>query len=137
MFGRSRPIPVRHRGARERGSVTLEISILAPALLLLVFSIVQVSLWSYARSLALGAAQEGVAAGRSYGGVPESGVRRANEFLTSGAGDSLHETEVRARITGSVLTVEVSGRSLSVLPGVAGLPVRQSADGPLEIFTTP
>ena len=51
----------------DRGSVTLEVSILAPVLLLVVFTIIQVGLWSYARSLALGAAQEGVAAGRAYG----------------------------------------------------------------------
>ena len=44
----------------DRGSASLEIAILAPALLLLTFVVVQAGLWFYARNLALAAAQEGV-----------------------------------------------------------------------------
>ena len=50
----------------QDGSVSLEIAILAPALLLLVFSIVQGGLWFHARNLAQAAAQEGAAAGAAY-----------------------------------------------------------------------
>ena len=82
---------------RDRGSVTLEVSILAPVLLLVVFTIIQVGLWSYARSLALGAAQEGVAAGRAYGAPAEAGRARAQSFLDATAGDSL---------VGSAVTVD-------------------------------
>lgn len=121
----------------ERGSVTLEVSVLAPALLLLIFTVVQVGLWSYARSLALGAAQEGVAAGRSYRAPEGAGVARATQFLAATAGDSLRDAEVVAHREAATLRVEVTGRSLSVLPGVPGLPVRQSAQGPLERFSTP
>jgi Flp pilus assembly protein TadG len=121
----------------DRGSVTVEIAVLAPALLLMVFTIVQVSLWSYARSLALGAAQEGVAAGRAYGGSLEAGRARAEQFLDESAKDSLEGAEVRTRQSAGVVTVEVSGRALSVLPGVPGLPVRQYAQGPVEGFTAP
>ena len=46
--------------------MSLEIAILAPALLLLVFSIVQGGLWFHARNLAQAAAQEGAAAGAAY-----------------------------------------------------------------------
>jgi Flp pilus assembly protein TadG len=120
----------------DRGSVTVEITVLAPALLLVVFSIVQVGLWSYARSLALGAAQEGVAAGRAYGASAEVGRARAEQFLVTSAGDSLTGGAVAVRESASVLRIEVSGRALSVLPGVPGLPVRQRAEGPLERYTT-
>ena len=122
---------------RDRGSVTLEVSILAPVLLLVVFTIIQVGLWSYAGSLALGAAQEGVAAGRAYRAPAEAGRVRAQAFLEATAGDSLLASAVTSSATAGGLRVEVTGRALSVLPGVPGLPVRQYAEGPIERFTTP
>lgn len=126
------------RGVRSaRGSATVEIAILAPALLLLVFSVVQVGLWSYARSLALGAAQEGVVAGRSHQAEVSSGRIRAQQFLDRAAGDSLLQPEVTVRATATTVRVEVSGRSLSVLPGVPGIAVRQAAEGPRERYTLP
>jgi Flp pilus assembly protein TadG len=121
----------------DRGSVTLEVSILAPVLLLVVFTIIQVGLWSYARSLALGAAQEGVAAGRAYRAPAEAGRVRAESFLDATAGDSLVGISVTSAATAATLRVEVTGRALSVLPGVPGLPVRQHAEGPIERFTAP
>jgi Flp pilus assembly protein TadG len=117
--------------------VTVELAILAPALLLLVFTVVQVGLWSYARSLALGAAQEGVAAGRAHGTEPAAGRARAEQFLDRTAGDSLLERAVTVRATATTVRVEVAGRSLSVLPGVPGMPVRQAAEGPLERYSAP
>lgn len=121
----------------DRGSATLEIAVLAPVLLGVVFTIIQVGLWSYARSLALGAAQEGVAAGRAHGASPEAGRLRAERFLAASAGDSLLGTDIRATRSPTSVRVEVSGRALSVLPGVPGLPVRQSAEGPVERVTEP
>jgi len=121
----------------EQGSATVELAILAPTLLLVVFTVVQVGLWSYARSLALGAAQEGVAAGRAHDASAHAGRIRAEEFLASSAGDSLRDRAVAVRREAGMLRVEVTGRSLSVLPGVPGLPVRQSAHGPLERYSTP
>ena len=121
----------------ERGSATLEIAVLGPVLLLMIFTIVQVGLWSYARSLALGAAQEGVAAGRAYHAAAGAGRIRAEQFLAASAGDSLLASDATATASGATLRVVVTGRALSVLPGVPGLPVRQSAQGPLERFSAP
>jgi hypothetical protein len=106
-------------------------------MLILIFTIVQVGLWSFARSLALGAAQEGVAMGGAYGNTPADGIGRAKRFLGKGGRDSLIEPEVLAVAGADFLTVTVSGRSLSVLPGIAGWRVEQSAAGPLERFTIP
>lgn len=109
---------------------------LGPALLLLVFVVVQAGLWFYARSLALAAAQEGVDAGRAHGSSPRAGIERAEGFLSRSAGDSLHDVQISAAgSTAALVRIEVSGRSLSVLPGVAGLPVSQAAQGPTEVFT--
>lgn len=120
------------RAPAERGSATVELAVLAPVLLFVIFTVIQVALWSYARSLALGAAAEGVTVARAYGSTLELGRARAEEFLTSTAGDSLRERAVQVSRQGSSVRVEVTGRALSVLPGIPGLPVEQHAQGPLE-----
>lgn len=136
MLKKRQPAP-RPRAVRDSGSVSLEIAILGPALLLLIFSIVQAGLWFYARSLALAAAQEGVTAARSYGAEPNNGITRAQSFLEQQAGDSLTQTSVNsAGSTPTLIRIQVSGRALSVLPGVPGIEVTQSAVGSVERFTT-
>lgn len=119
----------------ERGSATLEIAILGPALLLLVFAIVQASMWFYARSLAMAAAQEGASAGRAYLADPGAASREAQAWLDRNAGDSLTSASVSTAASSQSLRVEVSGRALAVVPGWSGPTVRQFAEGPLEGFT--
>jgi Flp pilus assembly protein TadG len=120
----------------DRGSATLEIAVLGPAILLLIFTVVQAGLWFYARSLALAAAQSGVAAGRAYGAAPSDANLRAQAFLADQAGDSLtNPTVSTAGSTATSVRVEVSGRCLAVLPGLS-LAVRQSAVADRERFTT-
>lgn len=121
----------------DEGSATLEVAVLAPVLLLVVFTIIQTAMFAYARSLALGAAQEGVAAGRVDGGTTQAARARARDFLDRTAGDSLRSSSVEASATATEVEVEVRGRAISILPGLPGLPVRQSARGPIERFTTP
>jgi hypothetical protein len=115
--------------------VTLEIAVLGPALLLLVFAIVQASMWFFARNLALAAAQEGVAAGRAYLADPGAASREAQAWLERNAGDSLRGASVSTSAWGQTVRVEVTGKALAVLPGWAGPTVRQSAEGPVERFT--
>jgi TadE-like protein len=121
----------------DEGSATLEVAILAPVLLLVIFTVVQVAVFAYARSLALGAAQEGVAAGRVDGGTSQAARASARGFLDHTAGDSLQSSTVRVLATATEVEVEVRGRAISLLPGFPGLPVRQSARGPIERFTSP
>ena len=52
-------------------------------------------------------------------------------------GTPLVGSVVTSTATAATLRVEVTGRALSVLPGVPGLPVRQRAEGPIERFTAP
>ena len=135
---RVRP-PTRRRQdlRRDAGSASLEIAILGPALLLLLFTVIQAGMWFYARNLALAATQEGVDAARGYQASSAAGVARAHSFLQRAAGDSLQAVTVSA--TGSSATavrIEVRGRCLSLIPGLAGLAITQSAQGPVERFTT-
>lgn len=125
------------RRAREGGAATLELVIAFPVLLALIFTVVQASLYFHARSLALAAAQEGVRAARAEPGALGDGAARARAFLAATAGDALLGPAVStAGSTPTRIRVRVTGRSLSVLPGVAGLPVAQAASGPKERFTT-
>lgn len=123
---------------RDAGSVSVEIAILFPVLLALIVAIVQYGLWFHARSLALAAAQEGVSAARTYSANPGSGPARAREFLAAHGAGTLTDVTVAATTPGvGQVGVQVTGRSLSILPGVPGLVVTQSAAGPRERFTTP
>ncbi len=120
----------------DRGSATLEIAILGPALLLLIFGLVQGALWFYARNLALAAAQEGADSARGYHSSTSTGVARAQSFLQRVAGDSLQSVSVSAAgSTPTTVRIRVRGRSLSVLPGVPGPVVDQFAQAPVERFT--
>ena len=124
------------RGGRDTGSATVEIAILFPVLLAVIVAIVQYGLWFHARSLALAAAQEGVTAARAYAADPAIGPDRAREFLQAHGSDTLTDITATATSPGAgQVGVEVTGRSLSLLPGVPGPVVTQSAEGPVERFT--
>lgn len=122
--------------AGDRGSFALEVAILGPALFLLVFASIQLGLVAYAKSLALGAAQEGATAVRALGASAATGRARAQSFLDASAGDSLLDTNVSVSRSQQAIRVEVTGRSLSVLPGFHGVVVTQHAEAPVERFTT-
>lgn len=122
---------------RDSGSASLEIAILAPVLLLMVFMVVQVSLWSFARSLAHAAAEEGASAGATYRAVPGAAVARGQHFLLETGGDSLTSVVISSSgSTATTIRVEVHGRALSVLPGIRGLMIDEVAQAPVERFTT-
>ncbi|WP_028048827.1 TadE/TadG family type IV pilus assembly protein [Cellulomonas sp. URHD0024] len=122
--------------ARDQGSASLELIILFPALLLFVTALIQYGLWFHARSLALAAAQEGVAVGRSYGSTPAAGQDTALVFIRDHGADTLTEAAATASTPDPLFVqVTVTGRSLSVMPGVPGIAVTQTAAGPVERFT--
>lgn len=128
----------RPRGyAGDRGSVTLEVAILFPVVLIILLTITQAALWFHARELALAAAQEGVRAGRVDGATTATGIAGARTYITEHAARSLYDTNVSA--TGSTETdihIVVTGRPPSLLPGLT-IHIRQQARGPRERFTSP
>ena len=118
----------------DSGMTTLEVAVLFPVVLILIFGIAQTALWYMARTAALSAAKQGVNAGRVYGAKPADGVPAANDFLTAQVGDILSGSNVS--IAGSdpgTLRITVSGSSLSLIPGWT-ITVTQSAQGPVEKF---
>ncbi|NJP34198.1 TadE/TadG family type IV pilus assembly protein [Micromonospora thermarum] len=144
IAGRRAGEPVRPPGLRERlggtdrGANPVELAVVMPVIFVLLFGSIQVAAWFVARSTALNAAQSAVNAQRVHQAPPGAGEARARRFLTAAGGwlvgwDSPGPSCVT---TAADVTCTVRGRSLSVVPGV-DFPVRQSAHGTVERWTTP
>ena len=110
----------------------MELAIAFPVILLAVMTLIQASLWFYARSVALGAAEEGAREGRVQPASVERARSAAEQFLTQTAQDLLVGTTVDAAGSATTIEVTVSGTSISLFPGVAGWTVAQTAVGPVE-----
>lgn len=119
----------RHRG--ETGSTTLEVAVVFPAVLLLVLLVIQAALYWHARSVALSAAQQGLAVAE-VSGLP-AGQARASAMATQLGG--LHNPSVTGSRAG-VLTVVVTGGIPSFVPGLQAT-VTESAAGRPESYETP
>ena len=124
--------------ADDRGSATLELTVLFPMLLLLIFGVVQGALYFHARNVALAAAEQGVRAGRADGQADPAGTaaREARAFLAdTGELANLTALNIVPAVSGTQLRVTITADTISLLPGVPGPQIRQSAAGSLERFT--
>ncbi|WP_436801420.1 TadE/TadG family type IV pilus assembly protein [Streptomyces griseorubiginosus] len=121
----------------DRGDTSIQMAIIFPFVLLATVAVIQASMWYYARQIALTAAREGLTAARAYESSPGDGAAQARDVLSRTAGDSLRGYSVSASSDGQRVRVEVSGTALSMIPGLSGLQVTQSASGPVERWTVP
>jgi Flp pilus assembly protein TadG len=139
--------------ADDRGVSALELAVIAPSLLALIFLVIQGALYFYGRSVALQAARDGVSQLRLYtnyddcrassGHVADSVIRFADAV---GKGALTHATVTpkcaaadayfagggNAETGSAEVTVTVHGRSISLLG--FSFPVTQSASGRVEQF---
>ncbi|MGC0407725.1 TadE family protein [Streptomyces sp. BBFR25] len=120
------------RRSDDRGDASIQMAIVYPFVLLAAIAVIQASMWYYARQIALTAAREGVTAARAYQAGPADGTARARQVLGRTAGDSLRSLSVSARSDGERVRVQVSGTTQSMIPGIEGLAITQSASGPVE-----
>jgi Flp pilus assembly protein TadG len=131
------------RGRRsERGASSLELAILAPTILALIFISIQTALWLYGRSVALNAAQEGVSRLRLvqpplYTEAIGEKVRSDIEAYASQlGGNSLGDAQVLPPSYNNpegLVSFTVTGDTISLVPGLT-LKVTQTATGPIEQF---
>jgi Flp pilus assembly protein TadG len=132
--------PVRRAPGRpDRGAATLELVVLFPMLLLLIFGVIQGALFFHGRNVALAAAEQGVRAGRADGHSDPAAVAvaQAHQFLVDTSElDNFTELTITPSVDGDQVRLTVSARTVSMLPGLPGPRVRQSAAGSLEVFTT-
>ncbi|MEU4095901.1 TadE/TadG family type IV pilus assembly protein [Streptomyces sp. NPDC026673] len=122
----------------DLGEASIQMAIVFPFVILLTLAVVQAGMWFHARNIALAAAREGVTAARTYRATDTDGAPRAREALRRIAGDSLRDPSVSTAGSGTEsVRVTVTGTAPSLLPGIAGLRVTQSATSPRERWTTP
>ncbi|MEU6496849.1 TadE family protein [Streptomyces sp. NPDC046984] len=121
-----------HRWRDDRGDTSIQMAIIFPFVLLATVAVVQASMWYYARQIALTAAREGLTAARAYQSSPATGQSQARDVLERTAGDSLRGYSISVSNNGQRVRVQVSGTALSMIPGMPGLQVSQSASGPVE-----
>lgn len=124
----------RLHGSRERGSMSVELVILTPVLLLLLFMIVQAGLYIHAREVALHAAAEGSAAATVEGGTDADGAAAALGFADQVG--ALSGTAATVERTASTVTVTVTGQAPSIIPGLPLLDVTQSSTSAIERWTS-
>jgi len=109
---RSRARPVRG----ERGSVSVQVVVIMPMLFGIAFTGLQAGLYFYGRSGALSAASTGARAAAAEHGTLGDCQQAAAAFLTS-LGDVLTQPRIACARTATTVSVEVSGDTLSVIPG--------------------
>ena len=132
---RSRRRGPRRRPSADRGSVSAELVIAMPLLLMLILLIAQFALWAHATHIAQAAAAQGLAAARVSNGTTATGVTAANQLLTQLGQGPLREPRVAVSRTGQEATVRVTGSATAVVP-FQHLKVHGEAAGPVEVFRT-
>ena len=116
----------------ERGSTSIQMVMLMPALFAVMFLGLQGALYYYASNVAGNAAHEGASAASAYQNRDNQGIgpQAASDALAQSHG-SLQDWQVATTATLDAVTVTVTGHPLSVLPGLE-LRVARSATLPWE-----
>lgn len=134
MSGRS----IKRRPVRDRGTSAIELAILAPILLALIWLAIQYALYFQGRQVALAAAQIGARVAREEAAtVPtwqSDAVRQAEKYY-NGLGTKVLGNGIQATATsnGNDVQVTVTGQAASILFGLP-LPIHETAGGPIECF---
>ena len=128
----------RRRGGDD-GSTAVELVLLAPLLLFMVFVIVQAALYMHARHVALAAAQQGARIARTTDLSSPAGVAAARtatvDYLRQLAGDVVTGDTVTVSRDQSTATVVVRVEAVSIVPGLH-LGVSARSSGPVETFVS-
>jgi Flp pilus assembly protein TadG len=117
----------------DRGSVSVELVIATPLLLLMLLAIIQFALWSHATHIAQAAASQGLAAARAQDGTAAEGSASAQQMLDQLDSGPLTDARVNADRSATVASVQISGTATSVVPFLH-LRVHAEAVGPVERF---
>ncbi|GAA1988741.1 hypothetical protein GCM10009718_27900 [Isoptericola halotolerans] len=123
----------RDRGADERGSAAVELVVVFPVVLLLLFAGMQGALLYQAKATALAAAQDGARTAAGEGRTVDQGYAAARSFL---AASSLGQksSDVNGNRTPTEATFVVTVTSQTVIP-LWSPTVTQSASMPVERIT--
>lgn len=120
-------------GRRERGSSTIQMVVLLPALFTLMFLGVQASLMYQGRTVALAAAQEGARTAAGQNGTGAAGIAAAADFVASSTA-GLKNSTVTGHRNATEAAITVTAHTVSVIPGWSPT-ITQSASMPVEKVT--
>ena len=118
---------------QERGSATIQMVVLMPALFTLMFLGVQAAVLYQGRTITLAAAQEGARVSASADGTNAAGVAAASDFVSSTSA-GLKNTSVSGNRTATTATITVTTHTVSLIPFVSPT-ITQSASMPVERLT--
>lgn len=120
----------------ERGSTTLELALITPALMLVVLGVLQFGLVHHGRHVVQTAAQEAARLVAAEGSEVEQGRSRAEEVLAAGLGKIVEAPAVRVTPDGEIVRVEVDTtmRGLLPLPGLSTFRLFAEASAYAEHF---
>ena len=125
----SRPSP--RRAAGELGTGTVEMVLVAPVLIMAVFTIVQFGVYLHAAHVAEAAAHRGLRAAQGEYATAADGHSATTAFLDSTGG--IVAPQVSASRGGSTATVTVTGAAPMVVPAL-DLQISSTAVGAVERF---
>ncbi|WP_406299087.1 pilus assembly protein [Embleya sp. NBC_00888] len=128
---------LRKAGGPDRGGMSITMAIIFPMFILVLLAVIQGCLWWYAREVAMQVARESVEEARRRNGDITAAEQRGRDVAKDLSGGMLKDLKVIPKREGDVrIRVTVSGRSLSVVPGIGSLTITQHADGVVERWTT-
>lgn len=120
----------------ERGTASLELALVAPALMLLVLGIAQFGLWYHAEHVARTAAIEAARTAAAEDGTAEAAEARASEVLRAGLGTAAEDPNVAVALSPETARVTISTRlrGLLPIPGLSSFGLRAEASAYRERF---
>ena len=124
------------RAGSDAGFSALEMVIVFPVTLFIIFGIIQFGIWYHANDVAQAAAQEAVRSASAYQATQIEGTQAADQVLTEDANGLIIHTRVICSRGRAVVTATVTGDALQVVPFIS-LPVKATAIAPVEAFLPP
>lgn len=133
----------RWRRRDERGASAIELAIVAPVLIFVIFATIQFALWFYGRNVALQAAREGVSSARLVD-VDDPAVdseaalrqieHRVEHYARRVGQEALLDPTATAEYDGTQrVRVTVRGRAVQLVPGIS-LTITRTISGEIERF---
>jgi Flp pilus assembly protein TadG len=102
--------------SKERGTASLELAIVAPALMLLVLGVLQFGLWYHAQNVVQAAALEGARVAAAEEGTAGAGKSRALEIVQDGLGGAADDQGATASVGPDAAHVRVTAELAGLLP---------------------
>ncbi len=129
----------RQRGSR--GASAIEMAMVAPGLVFLIFFCVQGALFFYGKNVAIQSAREGVSQLRlaqdqaTYDAINPTAMANTRRFASTVGREALIEPQATSSYFDAVgrVRVQVTGRVITLVPGL-DLTVTEFAEGPVERF---